>query len=376
MPPPALPTPQTQRAAQRDAGAGAGAEVADARPGPFRSLIPFARPRSEMVPRWEATFPGFLRSLSLAVRPGTATTYLEALSRFIRDLPDQDPLEATRGDVEAFLTRARRGRHGGEAARPHAASTIVTERAALRRYFGWARREGLVGDDPTEGVGAPRRHPYRDVRALSAEEASRLLGAIPTASLSGLRLWTLTLWWLVTGRRHHEVLWLRWGDLDLEGRTYTYEGKGGRSERRQLAPELVEATGRWATASGAARRPEELLFPGRWADQPVTPQLIRDQLQLVARQTGLGELPRPVHTLRHTSARLRRSLGASLEDVQLALDHSSLATTALYVRHLEGASDPFGSQLASLLSPAAPPASAVAAGPGEDVSGPPEQGST
>jgi integrase len=40
------------------------------------------------------------------------------------------------------------------------------------------------------------------------------------------------------------VLWLRWEDVDLEGGgTYTYEGKGGKSERRELVPELVEAVG-------------------------------------------------------------------------------------------------------------------------------------
>jgi integrase len=98
---------------------------------------------------------------------------------------------------------------------------------ALRRYFGWARRERLRDDDPTDAVGAPRRHA--------------------------------------------EVLGLRWGDIDLEGRTYTYEGKGGRSERRELAHPLAAATERWATRSLADRRPEALVFPGRWPVAPVSP---------------------------------------------------------------------------------------------------------
>jgi integrase len=92
-------------------------------------------------------------------------------------------------------------------------------------------------------VGAPRRQPYRHVEALSADEARRLLAAIPTETVAGLRLHTLATWFLITGRRHAEVLWLRWEDVDLEGGTYTYEGKGGKSERRELVPELVEAVG-------------------------------------------------------------------------------------------------------------------------------------
>jgi site-specific recombinase XerD len=69
----------------------------------------------------------------------------------------------------------------------------------------------------------------------------------------------------------------------------------------------------------------------------------------VARTAGLGELRRPIHTLRHTNARLRREVGASVEDVQSALDHASLATTAIDVRKLEGALDPYGAKVAALL---------------------------
>lgn len=43
-----------------------------------------------------------------------------------------------------------------------------------------------------------------------------------------------------------EVLRLRWEDIDLEEGSYTYEGKGGKSERRELVPELIAATERWA----------------------------------------------------------------------------------------------------------------------------------
>jgi integrase/recombinase XerD len=316
---------------------------------PLRTLIPAWRPPQAIVPRWEQTIEAYLRSLALAVRPGTARTYVEALSRFIREAGD--PLEASRADVEAFLTRERRGRQG---TRPgtRAAATTVTERAGLRRYFAWAVREGLRPDNPTDGVGAPRRQPYRDVRALSAEEARRLLAAIPTDTVPGLRLHTLATWFLITGRRHAEVLRLRWEDVDLEGSSYIYEGKGGKSERRELVPDLVEVVERWARVSAPGRAPEALVFPGRWEDEPVSPQLIRQQLQVVAQQAGLGDLRRPIHTLRHTNARLRREVGASIEDVQAALDHSSLATTAVYLRKLEGSADAFGGKVATLLGAA------------------------
>jgi integrase/recombinase XerD len=314
---------------------------------PLRTLLPAWRPTGAIVPRWEQHIGAYLRSLALAVRPGTARTYAEVLARFIREAGD--PLEATRADVEAFLTRDRRGRQG---TRPgaRAAATTVTERAGLRRYFAWAVREGLRPDNPTDGVGTPRRQPYRDVRALTADEARPLLAAIPVETVAGLRLHTLATWFLITGRCHAEVLRLRWEYIDLEERSYTYEGKGGKSERRELVSELVEVTERWARASAPDMPPTALVFPGRWADEPVSPQLIRQQLQLVARQAGLGDLRRPIHTLRHTNARLRREVGASIEDVQAALDHSSLATTAVYLRKLEGSTDVYGARVGALLT--------------------------
>ena len=46
-----------------------------------------------------------------------------------------------------------------------------------------------------------------------------------------------------------------------------------------------------------------------------------------------------VHILRHTAAKLRRDAGESIEDVSRFLDHSSLAVTTVYLRHLEGQED-------------------------------------
>jgi site-specific recombinase XerD len=45
------------------------------------------------------------------------------------------------------------------------------------------------------------------------------------------------------------------------------------------------------------------------------------------------------HALRHSAAKVRRELGASIEDVQALLGHQSIATTARYLAKLEGADD-------------------------------------
>jgi integrase/recombinase XerD len=321
--------------------------LTDLRLGPLAGLVPSWRPAGESfpVPLWEQSLLPYARSLALSARAGTARTYLEALSRFVRFA--EDPLAATAADVEAFLTRPRTGRHGG-AEGPRSASSRVVELAAIRRYFRWAVRERLRETDPTEEIRLPSREPYRDVTALSAEEARTLLAAIPTGTLPGDRLRCLVLWYLLSGRRRAEVLSLRWGDLDLEDETYVYVGKGGKSQRRPLLPVLRDETVAYAEQWLLSREGDAFVFPGRYQDQPINAQLVARQLQLVASGAGIV-LRRPVHSLRHTYSRMLRQVGASVEDVQASLDHSSLATTATYLRKLEGADDPWGAMLAELV---------------------------
>jgi site-specific recombinase XerD len=45
------------------------------------------------------------------------------------------------------------------------------------------------------------------------------------------------------------------------------------------------------------------------------------------------------HVLRHTSAKLRRRAGATIDDVQALLGHRPMATTARYLHRLEGDDD-------------------------------------
>jgi hypothetical protein len=101
-------------------------------------------------------------------------------------------LQAERSELERFLARGRRGRWGDWEG-PLSSSTQTAELAGLRRFYRWARSEGLRPDDPTEGIRPPRREPYARARGLSAEEVARLLAAIPVESAAGLRLRALVL---------------------------------------------------------------------------------------------------------------------------------------------------------------------------------------
>src|SRR5438132_12418099 len=190
-------------------------------------------PSAQLIPPAELALADFARHLWPSARQRTAGAYLDALQRLLGF--GLDPLTAERGEREAFLSRNRRGRWGDYEG-PLSTSTQTAELAALRRFYRWARSEGLRADDPSEGIRPPRREPYARARGLNAEEVARLLAVIPADSVAGLRIRALVLAYLLIGRRRSEVLNLRWRDLDLEGGFYRYTGKGGKERQRALPP--------------------------------------------------------------------------------------------------------------------------------------------
>lgn len=61
---------------------------------------------------------------------------------------------------------------------------------------------------------------------------------------------------------------------------------------------------------------------------PISPSMVYEIVQSASSRAGLNLKP---HDLRRTYAKLSRDGGASLEQVQLTLGHSSLVTTQRYL---------------------------------------------
>lgn len=84
--------------------------------------------------------------------------------------------------------------------------------------------------------------------------------------------------------------------------------------------------------------PEESLWPSNSNKrQGLTSGTFYNNLRRYLRQAGLP--PAGVHILRHSAAKLRRDVGETVEEVSRFLDHSSSATTTVYLRRLEGEED-------------------------------------
>src|SRR3989440_8549008 len=121
---------------------------------PLPVSIPDARGErapGQLIPPYELALADFARHLSLSARRRTAGAYLDTLQRLLAF--QVDPLQAERSDLERFLSRGRRGRWGDWEG-PLSSSTQTAELAGLRRFYRWARAEGLRPGRPQRGDSA------------------------------------------------------------------------------------------------------------------------------------------------------------------------------------------------------------------------------
>src|SRR5450830_933661 len=231
--------------------------------------------------------------------------------------------------------------HGiGKSGRTPSSTTIGARIACLSSFYRFLIRMGLVVSNPCDAVERPRAV-QSVARGYSAEEVRRLLAVVPD-TVAGRRDRAILLTLVLTGRRRAEVIGLRAGDLSLEGETtfYQYIGKGHKTGRRELplpAYEAICATLADAGLSLVTMDPGASLWQAAARPEGLSSGTLYARFRRYLRAAGLA--PTGLHILRHSAARLRRQAGQSIEEVSSFLDHSSLATTTVYLRRLDGQED-------------------------------------
>jgi integrase/recombinase XerC len=259
-------------------------------------------------------------------------------------------VRAYRGDVVAFTTWAERGGAAGPSdvgrqqlrrylaylgTRRYARATVARKAAALRSYFGWCHRRGLVPEDPARRLSAPSGR-GRLPKVLAHADVDRLLAA-PTTPSSGARdvlagavdlrdAAVLELLY-AAGLRVSELCQLDIEDLDLPTRLVTVVGKGGKQRRLPVHEECARVVELWieigrSVLAGEAT-PAGALFLNRRGGR-LGP---RDVRRILDRRSPVPTHP---HALRHSFATHLLDAGADLRIVQELLGHASLQTTQVY----------------------------------------------
>ena len=219
-----------------------------------------------------------------------------------------------------------------------APSSVARGVVAVRSFHRFCAREGLVDDDPSEDVGAPRV-PEGIPKALDEDEVEQLLGAVTGDDPLAQRDRALLELLYGTGIRISEAVGLDLGDLDLDDATARVLGKGSK--------ERVVPVGRGALDGArrvpARRPPRARARPRRVALADADAVMLNARGGRISRQAcwqivrragervALGGRLSP-HVLRHSCATHMLDHGADLRVVQELLGHASISTTQVYTK--------------------------------------------
>lgn len=197
-------------------------------------------------------------------------------------------------------------------------STLVVATAALRFLYNVTlKRDWSVNEIPMSKT--PRKLPV----ILSQEEVSQFLEAIRSVKHR-----TVLMAVYAAGLRVSEATRLKVSDIDSERMTLRVEqGKGHTDRYVMLSPRLLEILRNYWCIG----RPQCWLFPGRFPDQPVGTDVIRQACEAARRRAGISK-PITPHSLRHAFATHLLESGTDLRTIQLLLGHCSLVTTQRYLK--------------------------------------------
>jgi integrase/recombinase XerC len=263
---------------------------------------------------------------------------------FVRSLSSlsTNTVDAYRRDVRDFVVWAERARLAGPAdvdrlvlrrylaflgTRRMAKRSIARKAAALRRYFAWLTRTGVLATDPSSRLTAPRGQ-GRLPHVLKGDELETLLAdQAPAGGPADLRDRAVVELLYGSGLRVGELCGLRPRDVDLTRGQVLVWGKGSKQRQLPMSESSVEVVRAWVEAGRAAmvtgETPADALFVNRRGHR-LTP---RDVRRILDRRAASPTHP---HALRHTFATHLLDGGADLRAVQELLGHSDLATTQLY----------------------------------------------
>jgi integrase/recombinase XerC len=258
---------------------------------------------------------------------------VHTLSAYLRDLDAlrswcdasgvQDWPQLDHQHVRSFVARSHaRGLQG---------RSIQRRLAAVRSFFRFLQREGVVQGNPALDIRAPkatRRLPH----TLDVDQMAQLLAHRPTNALE-LRDLALMELFYSSGLRLSELTGLKLADLDLATGQVRVLGKGSRERIAPVGSMAIKALRLWLAARDGLARPEQqALFVGRHG-AALGPRAVQLRVAELARAAGLPQHLHP-HMFRHSFATHLLESSRDLRGVQELLGHANISTTQVYT-HLD-----------------------------------------
>jgi integrase/recombinase XerC len=212
-----------------------------------------------------------------------------------------------------------------------AKGSITRKLSAIRSFYRYLVREGILKNNPIEQAASPRRD-RRLPSFLSVEETVRLLKAPDVETPQGLRDRCLMELIYAAGLRVSELAMLTHEQVNMDTREIRVWGKGSK-ERIVLIGEpaakaLSDYLDRGRPLLLGINIENNSLFLNNKGGR-LSERMVQKILNKCAKLAGIDKRVHP-HLLRHTFATHLLDGGADLRVVQELLGHANLATTQIY----------------------------------------------
>ncbi len=211
--------------------------------------------------------------------------------------------------------------------------TISRKVTALRTFFNYLLREGMVKNNPAEMIQAPRVEKYIPV-FLSVDEMQALLKAERASGAAAFRERAIIELFYSSGVRLSELVGLNRGDIDFSQGLIKVRGKGRKERVVPVGDPALMALREYlenrkdvseTLSFGGSKNP---VFVGKSGTR-LSARTVARILDKIVLMSGLKRKISP-HVLRHTFATHMMEAGADLRAIQELLGHESLSTTQKY----------------------------------------------
>jgi integrase/recombinase XerC len=202
--------------------------------------------------------------------------------------------------------------------------------SALRSFYQYLLREGVVNANPAVGLRAPKS-PRRLPKTLDVDQTARLLDWDSNEPLA-IRDRAIMELLYSSGLRLSELLNLEISDLDLKDGTVRVTGKGRKTRVVPVGRHARSALQQWLGIRATFTTQTSALFLSRRGER-LAPRTVQQRLQQWGNKRGLPMRLHP-HMLRHSCASHVLESSSDLRAVQELLGHADIATTQIYT-HLD-----------------------------------------
>jgi integrase/recombinase XerC len=256
------------------------------------------------------------------VSPHTLAAYRLDLEQLALFVARETGAAAGVEDVDHLLLR----RYLAQLGKRVKKSSVGRKLAAIRSFFRFLVRHGVVAKNPAELIATPKKEnrlPFH----LDIDQVTTLVEAPQDADKHALRDRAILELLYSCGLRVSELTGLAIGDLDLSGGMVRVLGKGGKERIVPVGSRALEAIRKYLEGRGelAGSGPLFLNTRGQRINRRSVARIVDVHVLRIAAFKRISP-----HILRHTFATHMLEGGADLRAIQELLGHASLSTTQKY----------------------------------------------